>query len=237
MVSSGCAAWRAVIPWYRAPRLPADQPVERGDARRRVPVRLRVARRARRSARLQPGRHLLGGDRGGRAPPGAPGDPARAAAARGSPTGRRRSATCSPRPSRRTWSSRRCANCARCPARTASRPAPAGWCCSATPRTPCRTTSARAPVWRWRTRPRCAPWPARRSPVGKRCGRRSSRTAVLGVRAPGGDRGPADPADGGGAAGPGPAGAAGPGRGAGHHHARRLVGSAAAAIVQRHLLN
>ncbi|GAB3941020.1 FAD-dependent monooxygenase [Micromonospora vulcania] len=26
-VSSGCAAWRAVIPWYRAPRLPADQPI------------------------------------------------------------------------------------------------------------------------------------------------------------------------------------------------------------------
>lgn len=24
-VSSGCAAWRAVIPWYRAPKLPADQ--------------------------------------------------------------------------------------------------------------------------------------------------------------------------------------------------------------------
>ncbi|MET8373625.1 FAD-dependent oxidoreductase [Micromonospora profundi] len=27
VVSSGCAAWRAVIPWYRAPRLPADQPI------------------------------------------------------------------------------------------------------------------------------------------------------------------------------------------------------------------
>lgn len=27
VVSSGCAAWRAVIPWYRAPRLPADRPV------------------------------------------------------------------------------------------------------------------------------------------------------------------------------------------------------------------
>ncbi|MEV4467191.1 NAD(P)/FAD-dependent oxidoreductase [Micromonospora echinofusca] len=27
VVSSGCAAWRAVIPWYRAPKLPADQPV------------------------------------------------------------------------------------------------------------------------------------------------------------------------------------------------------------------
>ncbi|MGC5018048.1 FAD-dependent oxidoreductase [Micromonospora sp. DT47] len=27
VVSSGCAAFRAVIPWYRAPRLPADQPV------------------------------------------------------------------------------------------------------------------------------------------------------------------------------------------------------------------
>lgn len=27
MVSSGCAAWRAVIPWYRAPKLPADRPV------------------------------------------------------------------------------------------------------------------------------------------------------------------------------------------------------------------
>ncbi|EEP70842.1 monooxygenase, FAD-binding [Micromonospora sp. ATCC 39149] len=27
VVSSGCAAWRAVIPWYRAPRLPSDQPV------------------------------------------------------------------------------------------------------------------------------------------------------------------------------------------------------------------
>ncbi|WP_229400160.1 FAD-dependent oxidoreductase [Micromonospora okii] len=27
VVSSGSAAWRAVIPWYRAPRLPADQPV------------------------------------------------------------------------------------------------------------------------------------------------------------------------------------------------------------------
>jgi 2-polyprenyl-6-methoxyphenol hydroxylase-like FAD-dependent oxidoreductase len=26
-VSAGCTAWRAVIPWYRAPRLPADQPV------------------------------------------------------------------------------------------------------------------------------------------------------------------------------------------------------------------
>jgi len=26
-VSSGCTAWRAVIPWYRAPRLAADQPV------------------------------------------------------------------------------------------------------------------------------------------------------------------------------------------------------------------
>ncbi|MFF3868537.1 FAD-dependent oxidoreductase [Micromonospora sp. NPDC001898] len=26
VISSGCAAWRAVIPWYRAPRLPADQP-------------------------------------------------------------------------------------------------------------------------------------------------------------------------------------------------------------------
>lgn len=27
MVSSGCAAWRAVIPWYQAPRLPDDQPL------------------------------------------------------------------------------------------------------------------------------------------------------------------------------------------------------------------
>ena len=27
VVSSGCAAWRAVIPWYRAPQLPADRPV------------------------------------------------------------------------------------------------------------------------------------------------------------------------------------------------------------------
>jgi 2-polyprenyl-6-methoxyphenol hydroxylase-like FAD-dependent oxidoreductase len=27
VVSSGCAAWRAVIPWYRAPRLPRDRPV------------------------------------------------------------------------------------------------------------------------------------------------------------------------------------------------------------------
>lgn len=27
VVSSGCAAWRAVIPWYRAPRLPDDRPV------------------------------------------------------------------------------------------------------------------------------------------------------------------------------------------------------------------
>ncbi|MEO3778988.1 FAD-dependent monooxygenase [Micromonospora sp. B11E3] len=27
VVSSGCAAWRAVIPWYRAPRLPADRSV------------------------------------------------------------------------------------------------------------------------------------------------------------------------------------------------------------------
>jgi 2-polyprenyl-6-methoxyphenol hydroxylase-like FAD-dependent oxidoreductase len=27
VVSSGCAAWRAVIPWYRAPRLAADQTV------------------------------------------------------------------------------------------------------------------------------------------------------------------------------------------------------------------
>ncbi|MGS2615234.1 FAD-dependent oxidoreductase [Micromonospora sp. LZ34] len=27
VVSSGCAAWRAVIPWYRAPRLPAEVPV------------------------------------------------------------------------------------------------------------------------------------------------------------------------------------------------------------------
>lgn len=26
-ISSGCAAWRAVIPWYRAPRLPQDQPI------------------------------------------------------------------------------------------------------------------------------------------------------------------------------------------------------------------
>jgi 2-polyprenyl-6-methoxyphenol hydroxylase-like FAD-dependent oxidoreductase len=26
VVSSGCAAWRAVIPWYRAPRLPEDRP-------------------------------------------------------------------------------------------------------------------------------------------------------------------------------------------------------------------
>ncbi|PZG04199.1 FAD-binding monooxygenase [Micromonospora craterilacus] len=27
VVSSGCAAWRAVIPWYRAPSLPAGEPV------------------------------------------------------------------------------------------------------------------------------------------------------------------------------------------------------------------
>ncbi|MEJ3747787.1 NAD(P)/FAD-dependent oxidoreductase [Actinomycetes bacterium KLBMP 9797] len=27
VVSSGCAAWRAVIPWYRAPQLPGDVPV------------------------------------------------------------------------------------------------------------------------------------------------------------------------------------------------------------------
>ncbi|MEU6075206.1 NAD(P)/FAD-dependent oxidoreductase [Micromonospora sp. NPDC047074] len=27
VISSGCAAWRAVIPWYRAPKLPAEQPV------------------------------------------------------------------------------------------------------------------------------------------------------------------------------------------------------------------
>mgnify|MGYP001183608534 CR=1 FL=1 len=26
VVSSGCAAWRAVIPWYRAPQLPSDRP-------------------------------------------------------------------------------------------------------------------------------------------------------------------------------------------------------------------
>ncbi|HEY3008950.1 MAG TPA: FAD-dependent monooxygenase [Micromonosporaceae bacterium] len=26
-VSAGCAAWRAVLPWYRAPRLPLDRPV------------------------------------------------------------------------------------------------------------------------------------------------------------------------------------------------------------------
>jgi 2-polyprenyl-6-methoxyphenol hydroxylase-like FAD-dependent oxidoreductase len=26
-ISSGCAAWRAVIPWYRAPQLPADRPL------------------------------------------------------------------------------------------------------------------------------------------------------------------------------------------------------------------
>jgi 2-polyprenyl-6-methoxyphenol hydroxylase-like FAD-dependent oxidoreductase len=26
-VSAGCAAWRAVIPWYRAPRLPGDAPI------------------------------------------------------------------------------------------------------------------------------------------------------------------------------------------------------------------
>jgi 2-polyprenyl-6-methoxyphenol hydroxylase-like FAD-dependent oxidoreductase len=26
-ISAGCTAWRAVIPWYRAPRLPDDQPV------------------------------------------------------------------------------------------------------------------------------------------------------------------------------------------------------------------
>ncbi|MBF9128685.1 FAD-dependent monooxygenase [Plantactinospora sp. S1510] len=28
VVSSGCAAWRAVIPWYRAPQLPVDRPVD-----------------------------------------------------------------------------------------------------------------------------------------------------------------------------------------------------------------
>jgi 2-polyprenyl-6-methoxyphenol hydroxylase-like FAD-dependent oxidoreductase len=27
VVSSGCTAWRAVIPWYRAPRLPSERPV------------------------------------------------------------------------------------------------------------------------------------------------------------------------------------------------------------------
>ncbi|MFG1917786.1 FAD-dependent oxidoreductase [Micromonospora sp. NPDC048898] len=27
VISSGCAAWRAVIPWYQAPRLPHDQPL------------------------------------------------------------------------------------------------------------------------------------------------------------------------------------------------------------------
>jgi 2-polyprenyl-6-methoxyphenol hydroxylase-like FAD-dependent oxidoreductase len=27
VVSAGCAAWRAVVPWYHAPRLPADRPV------------------------------------------------------------------------------------------------------------------------------------------------------------------------------------------------------------------
>lgn len=27
VISSGCAAWRAVIPWYRAPQLPPDRPV------------------------------------------------------------------------------------------------------------------------------------------------------------------------------------------------------------------
>ncbi|MFV2110851.1 FAD-dependent oxidoreductase [Micromonospora sp. LOL_025] len=27
VISSGCAAWRAVIPWYRAPKLPADRSV------------------------------------------------------------------------------------------------------------------------------------------------------------------------------------------------------------------
>ena len=43
VVSSGCAAWRAVIPWYRAPKLPADQPLGRRDARRRLPLRVRVA--------------------------------------------------------------------------------------------------------------------------------------------------------------------------------------------------
>ena len=57
---------------------------------------------------------------------------------------------------RPTWSSRRCGSCGRCPARTASRSAPAAWCCSATRRTPCRRTSARAPAWRSRTRPRSA---------------------------------------------------------------------------------
>jgi 2-polyprenyl-6-methoxyphenol hydroxylase-like FAD-dependent oxidoreductase len=31
VVSSGCAAWRAVIPWYRAPKLPADEHAAGGE--------------------------------------------------------------------------------------------------------------------------------------------------------------------------------------------------------------
>ena len=55
VVSSGFAAWRAVIPWYRAPGCPTDLPLGRRDARRRLPLRVRVARRARLLRRRPPG--------------------------------------------------------------------------------------------------------------------------------------------------------------------------------------
>ena len=141
-----------LVPGARAARRPADRPARSLGAGYRF-VAASLGERGS-SGGSTPGRHLLGGHRRRRAPAGAAGDPARPAAplVRGLARADRRAARRPP--TRATWSSRRSASCGRCPARTASRSGRAGWCCSATPRTPCRRTSARAPAWPSRTRPR-----------------------------------------------------------------------------------
>ena len=99
VVSSGCAAWRAVIPWYRAPKLPADQPV--GGETLGAGYRFVAASLGERGAAggVQPGRHLLGGHRRRGAPPRAAGRPSSPCSSAGTRAGPRRSASCSTRPS------------------------------------------------------------------------------------------------------------------------------------------
>ena len=89
VASAGYTAWRAVIPWFRAPKLPDDVAAGRGDARRRAPVPARHARRAGQLGQRHPGRHLLGRHRARRGPARSRRPPSSPCCGAGSPTGSR----------------------------------------------------------------------------------------------------------------------------------------------------
>ena len=107
MVSSGCAAWRAVIPWYRAPSCRPDQPVggEMLGAGYRF-VAASLGERGSSGASRRGGIYWVATAAG--APrPEPPADPARPAAPLVRELARADRPSCSRPPSRPTWSSRR----------------------------------------------------------------------------------------------------------------------------------